>query len=112
MFPWIGKPPIHELKTPVLLSVLRRIESRGANELARRVRQIMGQIFRYAIATGRAERDLTFDLRDALPPAREKHHAAITEPEAVGALMREIEGFRGETVTEEGALPIYRFAPY
>ena len=99
VFPWIGQRPIHELKAPELLSVLRRIEARAAHELARRVRQIMGQIFRYAIATGRADRDPAADLRDALPPAREKHHAAITDPKAVGALIRAIDGFAGEAVT-------------
>lgn len=100
VFPWIGKCRIQELKAPVLLDVLRRIESRGAYELARRVRQIMGQVFRYAIATGRAERDPAADLRDALPSAKETHHAAITEPKAVGALMRAIEGFQGESLTQ------------
>lgn len=66
------------MKAPELLAVLRRIEARAARELARRVGLIMGQIFRYAIATGRADRDPAADLRDALPPAKEKHHAAIT----------------------------------
>ena len=72
---------------------LRRIESRGALESAHRVRIICGQIFRYAVATGRAERDPIADLKGALPPARPKHLAAITDPEKVGGLLRAIEGY-------------------
>ena len=66
MFPWLGKRPIAEIKAPELLSVLRRIESRGAVETAHRSMQNCSQVFRYAVATGRAERDPTGDLRGAL----------------------------------------------
>src|SRR5215510_10744303 len=84
IFPWIGKRPTAEIKAPELLAVLRRIESRGAQETAHRARQNCGQVFRYAVATGRAERDPTGDLRGALPPVKEKHHASIKDPKAIG----------------------------
>src|SRR5829696_3633875 len=71
LFPWIGKRPIAEIKAPAPLAVLRRIESRGAQETAHRAMQNCGQVFRYAVATGRAERDPTGDLRGALPPPKE-----------------------------------------
>jgi integrase len=86
IFPWLGKRPIGEIKPAELLSVLRRIENRGALETAHRAMQNCGQVFRYAVATGRAERDPTADLKGALPPAQEKHHASITEPTRVGDL--------------------------
>ena len=86
LFPWLGKRPIAEIRAPELLTVLRRIESRGAQKTAHRAKQNCGQIFRYAVATGRAERDPTGDLRGALPPAKEKHHASITEPKRIGAI--------------------------
>ena len=76
MFSWLGKRPIAEIKAPELLSVLRRIESRGAVETAHRSMQNCSQVFRYAVATGRAERDPTGDLRGALAPVKEKHHAS------------------------------------
>ncbi|HQI02590.1 MAG TPA: integrase arm-type DNA-binding domain-containing protein, partial [Deltaproteobacteria bacterium] len=95
VFPWLGKKPIGEIKPPDLLAVLRRVESRGALETAHRIRTICGQVLRYAVATGRAERDSATDLRGALPPVREKHHAAITDPEEVGDLLRAIDGFKG-----------------
>src|SRR6266481_4808845 len=84
IFPWIGKRPIVEIKAPELLAVLRRIESRGALETTHRAMQNCGQVFRYAVATGRAESDRTGDLRGALPPPKEKHHAAIIEPKKAG----------------------------
>ncbi|MCE5283251.1 MAG: integrase arm-type DNA-binding domain-containing protein, partial [Deltaproteobacteria bacterium] len=78
LFPWIGKRPINQIKAPELLAVLRRVESRGALESAHRIRTIAGQVFRYAVATGRAERDPAADLKGALPQPRERHHAALT----------------------------------
>ena len=99
IFPTVGASPISELRAPDLLRVLRKVESRGALELARRARQLMGQVFRYAIATGRADRNPAADLREAIPPANPTHHAAVTEPKAVGALMRAINGYEGEAVT-------------
>ena len=88
-----------EITAHILLTTLRRIESRGALETAHRAHQNCSQIFRYAVATGRAERDPSVDLRGALPPAKEKHHASITNPAEIGELMRSLEGYQGSFVT-------------
>ena len=80
LFPWLGSRPIAEITPPELLAVLRRIEARGALHTAHRVLQTCGQVLRYAVATGRAMRDSAADLRGALQPARNGHHAAITNP--------------------------------
>jgi integrase len=100
LFPWIGKRPIKEIKAPELLAVLRRVEDRGALESAHRIRTIAGQVFRYALATGRAERDPSVDLRGALPQPGEKHHAAITDPKEVAPLLRDINGYQGHFVVK------------
>jgi integrase len=100
VFPWLRGRPIAEIKAPELLSLLRRIESRGAQETAHRAMQNCGQVFRYAVATGRAERDPTGDLRGALPPSKEKHHASIIEPKRIGALLRAIDAYEGFFVTK------------
>ena len=99
IFPWIGNRPISTVTAPDLLAALRRIESRGAIETAHRAQQNCGQIFRYAIATGRAERDPAADLRGALAPVKEKHHASITDPKAIGELLRAISGYQGSFIT-------------
>ncbi|MCU7876787.1 MAG: tyrosine-type recombinase/integrase [Candidatus Thiodiazotropha sp. (ex Lucinoma borealis)] len=99
VFPWIGNRPIGEITAPELLTVLRRIESRGAVETAHRIHQSCGQIFRYAVATGRAERDSSADLKGALPPTRQKHHASITDPVKIGELLRVTDGYEGSFVT-------------
>jgi len=95
VFPWIGARPIGEITAPVLLAVVRRIESRGALETAHRALQSCGQVFRYAVATGRAERDPTGDLRGALTPMQKGHFAAVTEPAKVGDLLRTLDGYNG-----------------
>jgi integrase len=95
VFPWLGNMPVANVKPVDLLGVLRRVEGRGALETAHRVRTICGQVLRYAVATGRAERDSAADLRGALPPVREKHHAALTDPKEVADLLRAIECFKG-----------------
>ena len=100
IFPWIGKRPIASITAPELLAALRRIEERGAVETAHRAHQNCGQIFRYAIATGRAERDPSPDLRGALPSVKQTHHAAITDPKAIGGLLRAIDGYQGYFVTK------------
>jgi integrase len=101
VFPWIGERPITEITAPALLGAIRRIETRGALETAHRALATCGQVFRYAVATGRAERDPTFDLRGALPPVRkDKHFAAITEPKKVGELMRDIDGYQGSYIVK------------
>lgn len=100
IFPWIGKQIISDISAPALLKTLQRIETRGAIETAHRAHQTCGQIFRYAIATGRAERDPSADLRGALPPAKKKHHATLTEPKAIGDLLRAINDYQGHFVTK------------
>lgn len=100
VFPWIGGRPVAELTAPEFLKVARRIEERGAIESAHRIMQNCGQVMRYAIATGRADRNPVADLKGALPPAPEKHHAAITDPKAVGGLLRAIDAYAGSFVTK------------
>ncbi|MFQ5510056.1 MAG: tyrosine-type recombinase/integrase [Leptospirillia bacterium] len=100
LFPWLGERPIGEITPPELLRVLQRIEDRGAINTAHQVKQTCGQIFRYAIATGRAERDPSGDLKDALPPVRSRHFASITDPKSVGELLRAIDGFKGTFVVQ------------
>ncbi len=97
-FPWLGTMPIADIGAPDLLAVLRRIEGRGAHETAHRTKARCGQVFRYAIATGRATRDPAADLRGALHPVVSKSHAAITDPAKVGELLRAIEDYRGGLV--------------
>ncbi len=100
IFPWIGGRPIAEITAPELLAVLRRIEARGAVETAHRAHQNCGQVFRYAIATGRAERDPSPDLKGALPPVKQTHHAAITDPKKIGELLRAMDDYQGYFVTK------------
>lgn len=100
IFPWLGDRPIRDIAASELLTTLRRIESRGALETAHRALQTCGQVFRYAIANGRAERDISSDLKGALSTAKTKHHAAITEPKEIGGLLRAIEGYRGSFVMQ------------
>jgi integrase len=100
IFPWLRKRSIGEIKAPELLAVLRRIENRGALETAHRALQNCGQVFRYAVATGRAERDPTGDLQGAIPPAKKKHHASITDPKAIAELLRAIDTYQGYFVTK------------
>lgn len=95
IFPVIGRRPIAEVKAQELLLALRRIEARGAVETAHRARGDSGAVFRYAVATGRAERDICADLRGALGTAKKRHFAAITDPAEVGALLRAIEAYKG-----------------
>ena len=92
IFPWLGARPIKTITAPELLAALRRIEAKGALETAHRVKQVCGQVFRYAIATGRAERDPSGDLRGAIPPASGKHMATITDPKEIAGLLRSIDG--------------------
>lgn len=96
--PWLGHRPIAEITAPELLSVLRRIESRGALETAKRTKQVAGQVFRFAVATGRAERDPSQDLKEALAAPVKKHLAAVTEPKAVGRLLIALDGYEGTPV--------------
>ena len=100
VFPWMGARPIGEITAPELLTALRRVENRGVVETAHRVMQNCSQVFRYAVATGRAERDPTADLRGALPPVKGNHFASITDPKAIGELLRAINGYQGSFATQ------------
>ncbi len=95
IFPWLGSKPIADIQPKDILDCLRRIEDRGTIETAHRTLQICGQVFRYAVATGRANRDITSNLRGALPPAKGEHFAAITEPKQVAELLRAIDTYQG-----------------
>ena len=105
IFPWIGGRPVAEVTAPELLAVLRRIEARGAPETSHRALGNCGQVFRYAIATGRAERDPSGDLRGALPPVKGEHFAAATEPKRFADILRALDDYQG-TFTVQCALQI------
>lgn len=107
LFPWVGKKSIAEITAPDLLDVIRRIEKLNKVETAYRTLQAAGQVFRYAVQTGKALRDITTDLRGALTPSITKHMPALTEPPQVAELMRAIDGFTG-TITVQTAM---RLAP-
>lgn len=94
-----GDRPIGEVTAPELLHALRKFEVRGRYESARRMRSVAGMVFRYAIATGRATRDISLDLRGALTVPKAKHRTAITKPTEVGALLRAIDGYTGQPTT-------------
>ena len=98
IFPWLGTRPIREITAPELLAVLRRIEARGAVETAHRCRSICGQVLRYGISTGRAERDVAADLRGALQEVLTKHHPAITEARELPPLLRAIDKYKGHFI--------------
>lgn len=100
VFPWIGEKAIAEITPPEILSVMRRIENRGTLDTAHRVHQDCGQVFRYAVATGRIERDPTGDLRGALPTATGGHFASITDPKDVAELLRAIDAFKGTLIVQ------------
>lgn len=108
IFPLIGTKPVNTVTAPELLEPLRRIEARGAVETAHRTLQNCGQVFRYAIATGRAERDPSADLRGALSPIKHTSFASITEPKEIGALLRDIDAYQGNIIV----CAALRMAPY
>ena len=100
IFPVLGEVPIRQVAPRDLLAPLQKIANNGKRETARRTKQICGQVFRYAVATGRAERDITSDLKGALPPPIRRHHPTITEPAEIGALLRAVDGYYGYTVVK------------
>jgi len=100
VLPGLGSRPIRRISAPDLLTELRRIEARGTHETAHRVRAACSRVFRYAIATGRAERDVAADLVGALAPVESRHFAAVTDPNEVAGLLRAIDSYRGEFVTQ------------
>ncbi|HXC40249.1 MAG TPA: tyrosine-type recombinase/integrase [Burkholderiales bacterium] len=106
-FPYMGGKAIADITTKDVLAMLRKVEERGAVETAHRTKQVCSQVFRYAVATGRAERDPTIELKGALTPVKERHHPSITDPKAIGALLRAIDGYDGSPVTKAAL----RFAP-
>ena len=103
LFPSLGKRPISDISSPELLQTLRKIESRGAIETSHRVKQIAGKVFRYGVSTGRAERDPSGDLKEALSKPISKHLASITEPKDVGKLLVAMDAYQG-TPTVKAAL--------
>lgn len=103
IFPSIGKRPIAEITAPELLAVVHQVEKRGALETARRALNYSGQVFRYAVASGRATMDPSGALRGALTPAQSEHFAAITEPSRLGGILRVLDGYEG-TLTVRCAL--------
>lgn len=107
IFPWIGKKLISEITPPEVLNAVKKPQSQNKLETAHRALQATGQVFRYAVQNGKAIRDVTADLKGALPPASVKHMASLTEPHEVAELLRAIDGFQG-TFTVESAL---RLAP-
>ncbi|MGD9883694.1 MAG: tyrosine-type recombinase/integrase [Reyranella sp.] len=98
-YPDIGSRPIASIKAAEVLAVLKKVEARGRLETARRLRAIVGAVFRHAIATVRAEADPTVALRGALQAPDVTHRAAITDPVALGGLLRAVDGFSGQPVT-------------
>ena len=106
--PSIGRTPVAEVSPHELLSALRRIERKGHRESARRARSFASRVFRYAVATLRAEHDPAQPLRGALVAPVTRHYAAITDPPKLGGLLRAIEGFEGSPVT----LQALRIAPH
>jgi integrase len=100
LYPPLGSRPINQIEPPELLMALRKIEARGAVDMAHRAKQTAGQVFRYAVATGRAERDPSADLKDALKSRTKKHYPAITEPKEVGKLLIAIDAYEGTPVVK------------
>jgi integrase len=95
LFPFLGERNIGEIEAIELLTTVRRVEERGALDVAHRVLTTAGQVWRYAVATGRAQRDVSADIRGALKPHHGKHFAAITDPVKLGELIRVIRGYQG-----------------
>lgn len=100
LFPYIGQHPIAKITPKDMLGALKRIEDRGILETAHRARSAAGCVFRYAMATGRAERDISADLRGAIAPKVTKNRAALTDPARIGELMRRIGSYHGQPPTE------------
>lgn len=105
LFPWIGNKPISDITAPQVLESIKRIENLNILETAHRTLQTAGQVFRYAVQNGYAIRDVTADLKGALPATTIKHMAAFTEPKQIAGLLRAIDGFKG-TFTVQCALKL------
>ena len=105
VFPYVGNAPIEDLTVPELLKLLRRIEERGAHETAHRVLGNIGEVYRFAIASGKAERNIALDIKGALQPVKTQHRAAVTEPKRVGELLKMMDAYSG-TLTVQCALKL------
>ena len=99
LFPAFGSKPIEAITAPDLLRVLKSVEARGTSETAHRLRALAGRVFRYGIATGRCDRDVSGDLKGALAPVVTEHFPAITSPVRLGELLRAIDGYSGQPST-------------
>ena len=108
VYPSLGNTAITSITAPTLLSALKRIEARGKHETAHRTKSVCSRVFRYAIATGRAERDVSADLRGALAAPVTKNHASIKDPAAIGRLLTDIDTYTGQPSTEAAL----KLAPY
>lgn len=106
VFPWIGKRPLIDINAPELLATLRRIEGRGAIDTTHRVQGVVSEVFRYAIATGRALANPAAELGAALKTTVKGHHPAITEPKRFGQMLRDIDTYSGSNITR-AALQIH-----
>lgn len=95
----IGNRPIDDISAQEVLSALRKVEASGRYESVRRMRSVISRVFRYGIATVRADRDVAADLRGALVSPKPKHLAAVTTPKEADALMRASEGYSGHKIT-------------
>ena len=100
VFPWLGGKPIAEVSAADLLSILKRIDERGANDTAHRARQSLGMVFRYAVATGRATGDPSAALKGALPRNKGNHFAAVTDPAKLGPILRMLDSYQGSLVVQ------------
>jgi integrase len=99
LFPWIGALPLRDVTAPVLLGTLHKVESRGATQLVRDLREFAGQVFKYGVATGRCEGNPARDLGNALTPHTVKHHGAVLTPAKAGELLRAIATYQGQPTT-------------
>jgi len=99
LFPWLGAIPLGELTAPLLLQAIRKVEARGATQIAHDLRGYAGQVFKFGVATGRCVGNPAADLRGVLGAHNVKHMAAILEPRQVGDLMRAFEGYSGQPAT-------------
>ena len=97
--PQLGQRPVAEIEPYELLDALKKVEASGRLETAKRLLALSSRVFRYAVATARAKRNIAADLQGALVAPKVKHHAAIIDPKGVGALLRAIDGFEGQPAT-------------
>ena len=100
LFPPLGKKVVREITAPDLLAVLEKIKARGRHETARRMRQIFGQVARYAVRSGKADHDVSAALKGALADVQVVHRAAIVDPKKVGALLRVLDGYDGSLIVK------------